>query len=178
VLKRASSLLAALDLDRNRLSSGRLITGGWQKVDTDIKNARSLLEDIRRLVDWTRDETCSRSGLKTRSVEFALRYDKVTRNMRLLSKCMVELEQIRRKFDLMRAREAHLQETRGKTSIALAGQYMRHVIIWAGMGKPTPKPTFSEIQTVEKARKPSPFLSLFPFTVEYETFVDSNGDEI
>src|SRR5271170_4398286 len=70
-LKKASIFLSDLDADRNRLSSGRLIRGGWQKVDADIKKARSMLEEIRGLVDWTRDETCCRSGLKTGSVEFA-----------------------------------------------------------------------------------------------------------
>jgi hypothetical protein len=154
-LKNASDTLAKLDSDRNHLSSSKLCTVGWEGEDRDIAAARLALETARKLVDWS-DEACIRTGLNTGSGEFAIKYKEATENQKFLKQCMDGLQEILQKTNQLTTnlekRAKYLQETRGKTSTALAEEYMKHVITYTGVRKQTPHPALSAPHPAKQAR--------------------------
>ena len=160
-LKSTSILLSDLDSGRKHLSRSNLTSGGWEAADRDIRAAESLLKKAKKLIDWD-DKTSSRTGRKTKRVEFALKYTAAIEHRELLSQHREVLQQIRERVDLeetnLQEWELYLRKTRGETSTALARQHMRHVISRTGMGQHTPpQPVLSEPHPVEKASTPHSF---------------------
>lgn len=125
-LTKASAVISALDSDRNQLSRN-LIVGSWDKVDEDIRVAKSALAEARKLLSW-QDETWCKAKL-----EIAVKYRAATRNQELLEKYLAQLQPACQRLATMKTylnkREEYLQETRKKTSAALARQFLRHVIM-------------------------------------------------
>jgi len=173
-LREVAAFISDLDADRSRLS-GKLITGGWEKIDHDIEKAKSMLERCKKLVDWT-DKSSRKVGLITGRLEFAFRHKAAIAYKDLLSRYQRhELQEIRQKFNLMdrylEIRETYLQETRERTFAALARQHVRHVILYTGAGVQTPQPHLFKPRPIEKGEKASTRTRLSPLPSLFATFM-------
>jgi len=141
LLLQVADFLSALDSDRQHLLKKNVFVEDWHLVDRTIREAKLQLNQVIRLVDWSK---------RTRSFQFALKYKTATIYGDELRASMERLQELRNRMDSLKTKlelqRMYFREERGRTDGALARHFMRHlglkeaeeeglfVICWAGAG--------------------------------------------